>query len=84
MLNFRCINKYIIISIMVAMLWRHVVIKSDNHPGLMVYKLETSAGRINTFAWSFLMLMQNLKVKCSVKSGRIVAYKNTQTFSHDN
>ena len=39
------------------MLWRHVVIKSDNHPGLIVYKLNTF-GRIefNTFAWNFLML----------------------------
>ena len=64
------------------MLWRHVVIKSDNHPGLIVYKLNTF-GRIefNTFAWNFLMLKQNLKVKCSAKSGRIVAYKNTQAFS---
>ena len=46
MLNLRCINKYIIISIMVAMLWRLVVIESDNHPGLMVYKLE-NFGRSN-------------------------------------
>ena len=33
-------------SIMVAMLWRHVVIKSDNHPGLIVYKQKTF-GRSN-------------------------------------
>ena len=28
-------------------------------------------------------LIQNLKAKCSVTSGRTVAHKNTQFFSHD-
>ena len=46
MLNLRYINKCIIISIIVAMLWPHVVIKSDNHPGLIVYKLK-NFGRSN-------------------------------------
>ena len=32
---------------------------------------------LNTFAW------KNLEVKFSMKFGRIVAYKNTQVFSHD-
>ena len=29
------------------------------------------------------VIIQIVEVKCSVKSGRIVAHKNTQVFSHD-
>ena len=30
--------------------------------------------------WGFLSPLQNVEVECSVKSGRIVAHKNTQVF----
>ena len=37
----------------------------------------------NTFSRSVSVLIQNLQVKCSVKSGRILAHKNMLVFSHD-
>ena len=42
------------------------------------YSLQTEIVRwveFNTFAWSFIILMKNLKVKFLVKSSQIVAYK---------